>query len=157
MKTFIKTLVLLFVFSSIFSQKEGTKNTVIVESNFILSLSFSYDREIPIKEKMALMVGADYVMGVGFGYGSHFVAPEVNLLLLGPRHHMEIGALYILNIFSPEDGNDSSSDYDEDSSPGARIAYRFQSRNGICFRLNIGVFPNIDPLIFPAIGVGYAF
>lgn len=157
MKTFIKTLILLFVISSIYSQNESTKNTFIVESNFILSLSLSYDREIPIKEKMSLMVGADYVMGVGFGYGSHFIAPEVNLLLFGPRHHMEIGALYIFNIYTNEDGEDSSPEYDEDSSPGARIAYRFQARNGVCFRVNIGVFPNIDPLIFPAIGVGYAF
>jgi len=62
----------------------------MVESNFIASLSISYDRIVPIGVKTAIMFGGYYIMGVGFGYGSHWLAPEISLLSFGPKHFLEI-------------------------------------------------------------------
>jgi len=80
----------------------------MVESNFIASLSISYDRIVPIGVKTAIMFGGYYIMGVGFGYGSHWLAPEISLLSFGPKHFLETGAQYAFDINQDDEYNDNS-------------------------------------------------
>ena len=150
MRKLIIALGLLFIVDALSAQDLTRRNTVMVESNFIMSLSLSYDRVVPVNEKMSLMVGADYVMGVGFGYGSHWVAPEMDLLLFGPRNFLETGVQYYYSI-NPD------SEAESNSSPALRIAYRFQGDNRWTLRSTANFIFEIDPIFIPSIGIGYSF
>ena len=79
MRTLILFFVFLFFVNASYAQNFDRRNTIMVESNIIGSLSISYDRIVPIGEKTAIMVGGDYIMGVGFGTGSHWLTPEIGM------------------------------------------------------------------------------
>jgi hypothetical protein len=131
------------------AQNSMKKNSLALESNFIMTLSASYDRIIPLKEKTVLMIGADYSMGIGFGYGSHWIIPEANLQFFGPKHFLETGVQYAFGL----DENDEEAN----SSPGIKIAYRLQGKKGFYFRATAGFLFLIDPVFIPAVGIGYSF
>ncbi len=153
MRAFILILVCLFFANVLIGQNNFRQNAIVVESNFILSLSFSYDRVVPVGEKMAITLGSDYLMGVGFGYGSHWLAPEAGLIFFGPTHFLETGVMYAFQI-----GADGSADEeDSENSPGLRLAYRYQTKKGLTLRATANFFFNIDPVFIPALGVGYSF
>lgn len=150
----MRTLVLIFllqlVCDFIFAQNLEKRNTIMVETNLIISISASYDRIVSLGEKTALMYGGDYLMGIGFGYGSQWLAPELSLLSFGPKHFLETGVLYVFTL-KPDP------EYNEDNSPGIRLAYRFQAKNGLTFRATANAIFNIDPIFMPSIGLGYSF
>jgi len=131
------------------AQNHNFQNSVIVESNFIISLSVSYDRIVPAGDKTAIILEGEYIMGIGFGHGSHWLVPEIGLLSFGPRHFLESGVEYAFGISQGDDFNESS--------PGIRLAYRFQGNHGITFRATANAFFNIDPVLIPTIGIGYSF
>ena len=80
----------LFINNLINAQEIDRRNIIMVESNFIMSTHFSYERFItPVDHKSSLMLGGDYIMGTGFGYGAHWIAPEINLTSFGPKHFFE--------------------------------------------------------------------
>lgn len=149
MRILLIFLASLFFANVLFSQNSFRNNSFIVESNFIATLSLSYDRIVPVKEKIAVTFGGDSIMGVGFGYGSHWIAPEAGLLFFGPKHFLETGVMYAFEM-----GSDG--EYTENS-PGLRIAYRFQSKKGLILRATANLFFNIDPVFVPAFGAGYSF
>lgn len=149
MRTLIFILGCLFFGNTLTGQNSFPRNSIIVESNFIATLAFSYDRAIPVNEKMAFSFGSDYIMGVGFGYGSHWLAPEAGLLFFGPKHFLETGVMYAFEI-DPE-GEDA------ENSPALRVAYRLQGKKGLTLRATANVFFDIDPVFVPAIGLGYVF
>ena len=150
MRTLILILTFLFVANVLNAQNFEKRNSIMVETNLILSLSISYDRIIPLREKTALMFGSDYLMGIGFGHGSHWLAPEISLLSFGPRHFVETGVLYVFN-FNPDPESN------ENQSPGLRLAYRFQGKKGLTFRATANAIFNFDPIFIPTIGLGYSF
>ena len=149
MRTLLLIFVFLFVVNASNAQNTDKRNSIFVESNIIASLSLSYDRIVPVGEKIAIMFGGDYFMGIGFGQGSHWLVPEIDLLSFGPRHFLETGVQYAFGI--PQDSEDS------ESSPGLRLAYRLQGNKGITFRATANVFFNMDPVLIPTIGIGYSF
>ena len=150
MKNVVLIFGLVFFFKFALAQDHVKRNNIVIESNFIISLPISYDRVVPLNNKLALTFGADYVLGVGFAYGSHWLAPEINLLSFGPKHFLESGIQYAYYI-------NSDPESDDNHSPGLRLAYKYQSESGVIFRLAMTFFFNIDPIIFPTIGLGYAF
>lgn len=154
----MKILVLIFGFalstSQVFAQDSIPKNSIIVETNVILCGVLSYDRIIPMSQKARLMVGADYIMGLGFGWGAHGIAPEFGVMAFGPKHFMETGFQFVFDI------SKQSKDAEEEggfTSPGIRLAYRFQSNKGFIFRATANAYFNIDPIFIPTIGFGYSF
>ncbi len=150
----MRTLILIFTFILVANasnaQSFEKRNSIIAETNFILSLSISYDRIVPLGEKTALLFGGDYMMGVGFGNGSHWLAPEISLLSFGPKHFVETGVLYVFSLTPDPEEN-------ENQSPGLRLAYRFQAKKGLTFRATANAIFNIDPIFMPTIGLGYSF
>lgn len=126
------------------AQDTAPRNSIIVESNFIAFSSVTYDRIIPIKEKVAVLLEGGYIMGTGFGYGSHWLKVETSLLSFGPRNFLETGVQFVYGI-------------NDDSSPGLKIAYRFQGSNGITLRVAANILFNLDPVFMPTIGIGYSF
>ena len=149
MRFLLLTLALLVIADISSAQSFDKRNSLLVESNFIMSLSISYDRIIPIGNKTALMFGGDYLMGIGFGQGSHWLSPEVGLLSFGPKHFLDTGVMYVLDI--KQDGED------KESSPGLRLSYRLQGNKGLTLRANANFYFNIDPIFIPTIGLGYTF
>ncbi len=149
MRTQILFFASLFVANASYAQNFDRRNSIMMESNFIASLSLSYDRILPMGEKTAIMFGGDYIMGVGFGTGSHWLTPEISLIAFGPRHFLETGAQYLFEV--------GQHDGDPENSPGLRLAYRFQGNKGITLRATVNIFFNIDPLVVPTIGMGYSF
>ncbi|KAA3631926.1 MAG: hypothetical protein DWQ02_15600 [Bacteroidetes bacterium] len=149
MRAFIFIFLCLFFVNVLVGQNSLRPNTIIVESNFIATLSFSYDRHVPVKEKIGVSFGGDYLMGVGFGHGSHWLAPEAGLLFFGPKHFLETGVMYAFEM-----GSEGES---KENSPGLRFAYRFQSNKGSILRATANIFFDIDPIFVPAFGVGYNF
>jgi len=152
MKSIVLILLSFFISVFVFAQNFEQENTLMVETNFIMTLSFSYDRVIDAEENVAFMVGVDYVMGVGFGFGSHWIVPEVNLVSFGPNHFLETGIIYAIGIPFVDDEPEYRV-----SSAGMRIAYRYQTNKGFILRATGNIYFNIDPIFVPAIGVGYAF
>lgn len=151
MKRLFVVMLILFAANAIYAQNFEMRNSIIVESNLIMTLSASYDRIMPIKEKLAVTVGGDYIMGVGFGYGAHWIEPEANLLLFGPRHFLEAGIIYAFNLISGDEEADSN------SSPGFRFAYKIQGKKGFTLRASANFLFDIDPVFVPEVGVGYSF
>jgi len=150
MKTLILFITGLLVANSSLAQNFEKRNTILLETNLILSLSISYDRIVPTGEKTALMFGGDYLMGIGFGYGSHWLAPEMSLLSFGSKHFLETGVMFVISL-NPDP------DYNENYSPGIRFAYRIQGKKGFTFRATTNFIFNIDPVFIPSIGFGYSF
>lgn len=144
MKALMFSFGFLCILNLLSAQDTTLRNSIIVESNLIAMSSISYNRTVPIKERTAILFGGGYIMGTGFGYGSHWLEVETSLLSFGPRHFLETGALFIYGI-------------NDDSSPGIKLAYRFQSKIGITFTANTYALFNIDPVIMPALGIGYSF
>ena len=147
MRTLILFFTFLFVTTASYAQNFDRRNTIMVESSFIATLSISYDRIVPIGQKTAIMFGGDYIMGVGFGTGSHWLTPEISLTAFGPRHFLETGAQYLFEL---------KYDDDPENSPGLRLAYRLQGKKGITFRATANFMFNIDPVFIPTIGIGYS-
>ncbi len=152
MKTILLILGLMCATILINAQNISPKNFIVVESNLIMSTHFSYDRVISvILDKSSLTLGGDYIMGTGFGFGTHWLAPEINFISFGPKHFLETGIQYAFCLTKSEAEGDS------DSSPGIRIAYRYQTPKGFIFRTSLNAYFMMDPPVFPAIGIGYAF
>lgn len=152
MKRITQVIVIILMAGALFDQNAERPNTLVFESNFILSASISYDRILNLSEKVDFYAGADYWMGIGFGEDSHWVSPEVGGVFFGPKHNLETGNFYAFR-FSP-DADDWES---EDSSFVMNTAYRLETKKGIIFKLTANILPGIDPIFIPTIGVGYAF
>lgn len=140
---------------SAWSQDELPRNTIMVESNFILMGVISYDRITPVSNKASIMFGGDYIMGLGFGYGSHWIAPEFGGMFFGPKHFMESGIQLVINVDKQE--LDQPDEMEARISPGIRLAYRYQAFNGLTLRATANAVFLIDPIFIPTIGIGYSF
>ncbi|WMN11908.1 hypothetical protein QYS49_31735 [Marivirga salinae] len=152
MKTIFLTLGLLCTVFLLEAQEKTPPNIIVVESNFIISTHFSYDRVMTsVGDKSALTLGGDYMMGTGFGYGTHWIAPEINLFSFGPKHFLETGIQYAIAF------SNSEPEADSDSSLGIKVAYRYQGSKGFIFRTSLYAHLGVDPPVFPTIGFGYAF
>lgn len=126
------------------AQNETQRNSIVVETNFIMMSQLSYDHFIPLKDNLSLMAGGGYIMGTGFGYGSHWVNVEAGVHAFGPRHFLEAGVQFISGI-------------NDDSSGGLKVAYRFQGKKGLTFKVTANAIFNIDPIFVPVFGIGYSF
>lgn len=135
-------------------QDEIKKNSIMVESNFIMMTSVSYDRYVPLKERTAIILGGEYIMGTGFGWGTHWIVPEIGILAFGPKHFLEASAEFAFDV-TPS--NEDIEMYGRENSPGVRLAYRLQTHSGFSFRVTANSYFNIDPIFVPTIGVGFAF
>ena len=153
MRTIFFTLAFLIIAFVIKGQNFERRNSLILETNLIATLSASYDRIIPFTEKLSLTLGGDYIMGVGFGHGAHWIAPEANLLFFGPKNYLETGVLYALNIKS----GDEEEEEDSNSSPGFRVGYKILGKRGFTFRASANILFDIDPIVIPEVGIGYSF
>lgn len=128
-------------------------NSVTIETNFFFNTSIIYDRFFPL-DRTTLYVGAGYVLGSGFAKGYHWVQWEAGALLGGPKYFIDVGAVMVGPFYDNRDGNFEQT---ADASPGAKIGYKIQSPSGLVFKVNINVLPSVGPVLFPAMGVGYAF
>lgn len=143
-------IVLLFLAGIIFcripaeAQTTVRVNSLVLESNLIASTSLTYYRMIPVKEKMAVLVGAGFILGTGFGSGSQGAQIEANLGWFGHKHFLETGAEIVFG-------------FEEDISPGLKLAYRYQGERGFTIRVAVNILANIDPPVLPTVGIGYAF
>ena len=151
MKRLILILIVFIASNTLNAQNFQKRNSLVVETNLIATLSFSYDRIIPIEEKTAFMIGGSYKLGVGFGGGSHWLAPELGFLFLGPKHYLETGLQYVFDVVEGDEEEDSN------SSPCIRIAYRLQGSKGFTFRASANFLFDFDPFFLPEIGIGYTF
>lgn len=157
MKKIILFVVLIIISSSTINAQEiqkHRKNSIMLESNVIGMTSISYDRYIRLPENLSLILGAEYAMGTGFGWGTHWVVPEIGILAFGPRHFLESGLEFCIDI-SPYD--EVVEEYGRNHSPGIRIAYKYQTEYGICFRVCSNFYFMMDPIIVPTVGLGIAF
>ncbi len=157
MKKLVYLLFLTFTFFDSYSQEkpgeskselphslfEVQKNSFVLETNFIATLNFQYERLLPVKNNFGLLLGGGYTMGVGFGDGSHWFNAEALAVLGGPQHIFEGGFVAFL-------GSDSSG-------PGIKIGYRNQRKKGFLIKADLYVITFEDPPFFPIIGLGYSF
>lgn len=153
-----KALILFTVLLSVVqleAQEDRRLNSLILETNVIGTTNFSYDRIIPVREKVAGAVGAEYWLGVGFGWGSHWIVPNAKFLFFGPKHYLETGLLYAVDVSGNADKD--SPDYEPDHGPGFKLAYRYQTNGGFIIRASANVVLGFDPPIIPALGIGFAF
>lgn len=135
------------------SAQSDRLNSIVVESNFIISSNLSYDRFIYLNDGLAVTLGGDYWMGTGFGWGAHFLGPEANLVWGSRRSRLETGVLYVFAL-----GEENClEDWDENHSAGLRLYYRWQGTQGLTFRVGSSVVFGIDPIAFPGIGLGCTF
>jgi len=146
MKTLLLILTILFVQFSICAQESNSRNIVSLETNIVSMSSITYNRIIPLKDRIDLLFGGGYVMGSAFWFGNHWVRIESNLMFFGPRHYFETGIQYLIGI-------------DDESSPGLNVAYRFLSKKGVSITANFNAYLNrySAPLFAPTIGLEYVF
>lgn len=146
MKILVLILTISVVRFTICAQEPSSRNIISVETNIIQMSSITYNRVVPLKDRMDILFGGGYVMGNAFWYGSHWIRIESNLMFFGPRHYVETGGQYLIGI-------------NEESSLGFNVAYRFLSKKGLSITANINGYLNrySAPLIAPTIGLEYFF
>jgi len=127
-----------------FTQDNTRKNSIILQGNIIAMTSLSYDRVIPLSQKINLEVGGGVIIGTGFGYGSNGFLLDSGFLFFGPKSYLETGFIM-------------ATGFDSDPSLGIKLAYRYVMKIGLILRFNIYFLKNTDPWLMPNIGIGYAF
>ena len=155
MKNLVYMLFLSLSFFQLYGQEENLKsnqrnslfeiqrNSFALETNFIATLNFKYERLLPVKNHFGILLGGGYVVGVGFGHGSNWFNAEALAALGGPKHIFETGLVAFLGL--------------ESSGPGAKVGYRYQHPKGFLLKVDLYIITFEDPPVFPMIGVGYSF
>ena len=157
MKTTLCILGLLLCTITINAQDFSFRNSLMLESNLIAYTALTYDRIIPLSTKTSLLAGGGVFIGTGFGHGSQWLLAKSSLLSFGPKHFLETGVQYLYSLSKEEDQEEENESNDDESSFGLRFAYRYISNKGISLSATMNFLFNVDPVVMPALAVGYTF
>ena len=143
LRYFLIGISILMVSPSMCGQETIRKNSIIVETNYIFSYHFIYNR-ILAHNSYNFYIGGGYVIGSQFGAGSHWINIEGGMLFFGQKHFLETGPGLLIGL------NDVTY-------PSYKVAYRYQGTKGFVIRPAITIYFPEYPYFAPSIGLGYAF
>ena len=142
MKPLLLSIVFIGYFGFAIAQTKNTQYSIDLETNLIAMSAISFNLQTPMGEKSSMIYSGGFVIGTGFGFGSNGVKAAVGLLSYGPKHFLETSVLYL-------------SGFDEESSIGGKLGYRYQTKKRLQLLANIYLLSNVDPFIMPSLGIGF--
>ena len=115
-----------FSYSQELSEESDRKNSIVLGQDFYSTLTFTYERVIPIQENLALTVKG----GFGRDYGNlAIVAIGESSLLLGQlKNYFEPGIAFQYPFYFDEESGDSPL-------IALRVGFRYQALSGFQFRI----------------------